>query len=127
MWQENRHIVTHVIIDFLESSSDSMKIMFKNKTIISTDFSDYETAWKINDALLFLEYIKERNGLVLGGEILTKNLEHNYDSWYYNNDSARDYQFNVVCSIQYASEYICNYIKNNGDSFYVIFVTNPRI
>ena len=118
--------MVHVIIDYSESSSDTMKIIIKNKTIISTDFSDYESAWKINDALLLLEYIKEKNGLVLGGDILTENLEHNYDSWYYNNNPAHDYQFNVKCSIQHASEYICNYIKNNGDSFHVIFVTKPN-
>ncbi len=100
-----------------------MKITIGNKTITSIDFSATETAWMIEDAILVLEYLKSKNKIVLGGDILTEKLEHNYDSWYYNVDSGQNSQFNVECSVKLALEYLSNYIRANGKAFYVIFVT----
>ena len=100
-----------------------MKITIGNKTIISTDFSNTETAWMIEDAILVLEHLKSKKKIVLGGDILTEKLEYNYDSWYYNVESSQNSKFNVECSIKSAFEYISNYIRTNGNSFYVVFVT----
>ena len=100
-----------------------MEITIGNKTIISTDFSNTETAWMIEDAILILEHFKNKKRIVLGGDILTEKLEYNYDSWYYNVESSQDSKFNVKCSINMAFEYISNYIRTNGNSFYVVFVT----
>lgn len=100
-----------------------MKITIGNKTITSVDFSNTETAWMIEDAILILKHFKIKKKIVLGGDILTEKLEYNYDSWYYNMESSRDSKFNVECSIKVAFEYISNYIRTNGNSFYVIFVT----
>lgn len=100
-----------------------MKITVGNKTIISTDFSDTETAWMIEDAILVLEYFKSKKKIVLGGDILTKKLEYNYDSWYYNVDSDQSSAFNVECSIRVAFEYLSNYIRKNEKLYYVVFVT----
>ncbi|MBR5278419.1 MAG: hypothetical protein IKU23_04045 [Clostridia bacterium] len=101
-----------------------MTIQFGNRTVSSTDISDFETAWMIEDALLVLEYLKSRNRIVLGGDILTEKLEHNYDSWYYNAECNQSLRFNVECSIKVAIEYISNYIQANGTDFYVIFVVD---
>ena len=100
-----------------------MEIIIENKILVSTDFSDTETAWMIEDAVFVLNYLKMKNEVILGGDILTKNLEHNYDSWHYNVNYGKGHRFNVDCSIKLAFEYISNYIKKNGSSFYVIFVT----
>ncbi len=100
-----------------------MTINIKNQTIFSIDFSDYETAWKIEDATLVLEYLKSENKLVLGGDILNERLNHTYDSWYYNPHPDRNTKTNINCSIEYANEYLKRYIKENGVSFHVIFVT----
>lgn len=100
-----------------------MKITIGNKTITSTDFFNAETAWMIEDAVLVLEQFKSKKKIVLGGDILTEKLEYNYDSWYYNVESSQNSKFNVECSIKVAFEYISNYIRINGNSFYVIFVT----
>lgn len=100
-----------------------MKITVGNRMITSVDFSNTETAWMIEDAILILDYFKSKKKIVLGGDILTEKLEYNYDSWFYNIESDRDLEFNIKCSIKAAFEYISNYIRTNGDSFYVIFVT----
>ena len=100
-----------------------MKITIGNKTITSMDFSNTETAWMIEDAILLLEHFKSKKKIVLGGDILTEKLEYNYDSWYYNMESSQNSKFNVECSIKLAFEYISNYIRTNGSSFYVVFVT----
>ena len=99
-----------------------MEINIGNQTIISTDFSSAETAWRIEDAILLLEHFKSQNKIVLGGDILTEKLEHNYDSWYYNVESSQNSNYNVECSIKLAFEYISNYIRKNGNAFHVVFV-----
>jgi len=99
-----------------------MKITIGNKTIISADFSNTETAWLIEDAILVLKHLERKKKIVLGGDILTEKLEYNYDSWYYNVESSRNSEINVECSIKLAFEYISNYIRANGNSFYVVFV-----
>lgn len=99
-----------------------MEINIGNKTITSTDFSNAETAWMIEDAILVLEYLKSKKKIVLGGDILTKELEHNYDSWYYKVEPSQNFKYNVECSITLALEYISNYMKTNGNAFYVVFV-----
>lgn len=104
-----------------------MEIMFENKTISSVDFSNTETAWMIDDANLVLEYLKSKNKIVLGGDILTDKLEHTYDSWYYNIDSSQDFKLNVECSIKLALEYISNYISKNGSAFFVVFVIREAL
>ena len=99
-----------------------MEINIGNKTITSTDFSNAETAWMIEDAILVLEHLKSKKKIVLGGDILTEKMEHNYDSWYYNSESSPNSKYNVECSIKLAFEYISNYMKTNGNAFYVVFV-----
>lgn len=99
-----------------------MKITIGNQTITSTDFSNSETAWMIEDAILVLEHFKNKKKIVLGGDILTENLEYNYDNWYYNIEPSQNSEFNIECSIKVAFEYLSDYIKTNGNSFYVAFV-----
>ena len=99
-----------------------MKINIENKIITSTDFSNAETAWRIEDAILVLDHLKSKKKIVLGGDILTERMEHNYDSWYYNVESSQNSKYNVDCSIKLAFEYISNYIRTNGNAFYVVFV-----
>ena len=104
-----------------------MKIDIGNKSVVSVDFSNFETAWKINDAILVIQYLKSKNTIILGGDILTDQLEYNYDSWYYNKEVNQTFHYNVEYSTQLASRYISDYIRANGNAFYVIFVTEPII
>ncbi len=100
-----------------------MKISIENKTITSVDFSEFETAWRIEDAFLVLLYLKKENKVVLGGDILTKDLIRNYDSWYYNFDDNHSEKCNVEFGYEKAIEYISKYVQLNGKDFYVIIVT----
>lgn len=93
-----------------------------NKRITSIEFSDNEMACKIEDAILVLDYLKENKKIVLGGDILNKYREYNYDNWYYNIDLNYDIRFNLETSHKKAKEYLANYIQRNGDDFYVLFV-----
>ena len=99
-----------------------MKINIGNRTITSVDFSNAETAWRIEDAISVLEHLRSKNKIVLGGDILTEKMEHNYDNWYYNVQPSRNFTFNVESSIRLAIKYISNYIGTNGNAFYVIFI-----
>lgn len=49
-------------------------------------------------------------------------MEHSYDSWYYNVESGQNSKINVERSVKLAFDYISNYIKRNGNAFYVVFV-----
>ena len=42
----------------------------ENKTITSMDFSNTETAWMIEDAILLLEHFKSKKKIVLKGNEL---------------------------------------------------------
>ena len=99
-----------------------MEIIIRNKKIISTCFSNTEDAWKIEDSILVLEYLKSKKKIVLGGDILTDTLQYTYDSWYYNIDTNKNLQFNAELGFKVASKYILNYMETNGNSFYVVFV-----
>lgn len=99
-----------------------MQIEVGNKKISSVDFTRSEDAWMIEDASFVLEYFKNNGSIVLGGDILTKNLEYTHDSWYYNIQSNISPEKNMEISVMTVSEYISNYINMNGTSFYVVFV-----
>ena len=100
-----------------------MEIKIENKTISSIQFTDAEIAWKIEDALLVLQHLKTVDKIVLGGDILTKELDYTYDNWYYNVESRQELQFNSSLSITLATKYITDYIEKNGTHFFVVFVT----
>ena len=103
-----------------------MEIAIGNKTVASVDLDHGETAWRIDDAVFVLEYLKDKDQVVLGGDILTKELLHNYDNWYYNLDTDQNFQDNIQHSIQRGLDYITNYIARNGTAFYVVLVTQSQ-
>lgn len=100
-----------------------MKIEINNKIIVSKGISSYEFAWAMLDAFDVLDYYYSKKWIVLGGDILTSDLRHNYDSWYYNINANKDESFNLNSSVYKAKEYIAKYIENNGVNYYIVFVT----
>ena len=101
-----------------------MDFKIGNRVVSSIYFTDSEIAWRMEDAILVLEYLNSRNNIVLGGDVLTEKKQYNYDSWYYNVKTDQSLRSNVECSIKKASEYISNYIEINGNNFYVVFVVS---
>ena len=99
-----------------------MEISINNKTIKSTTINPFEEAWNIEDTLSLLEYYRHNNIIILGGDILNTNFKHTYDSWFYNPDTSQNSVSNSNSSIQKATKYITQYLNNNGNKYYVVFV-----
>lgn len=99
-----------------------MEIKFGDQIITSNYFTEFETAWRIEDAICVFGYLKSRNKIILGGDILTENMDYTYDSWYYNPILTQSQQSNVELGYEQAIEYISKYMKRNGSAFYVVIV-----
>ena len=99
-----------------------MKIEYQSKIITSKDVSSSETAWKIKDAFIVIDYYYSLGQIILGGDILSSSLQNTYDNWYYNIDNAAGKNTNLKNSVNIAKEYILNYTKRNGLNNYVVFV-----
>lgn len=70
-----------------------------------------------------LKFLSSDNTTLLGGDLLDKNGQFTYDSWYYNyKESISDHE-NSITSIEIAKEYIESYRRRNGDSFFVVLIT----
>ena len=83
----------------------------------------YEIGWKFDDVIKVLDIIKEKEMMVLGGDIYGLNGDEviiTYDSWSFSGS-------NFIKSFEKASEYINNYYKNNGDNYiYTLVVANIK-
>ena len=83
----------------------------------------YEIGWKFDDVIKVLDIIKEKEMMVLGGDVYELNGDEiiiTYDSWSFSGS-------NFIKSFEKASEYINNYYKNNGDNFiYTLVVANIK-
>ena len=81
----------------------------------------YEIGWKFDDVIKVLDIIKEKEMVVLDGDVYGLNgyeVIITYDSWSFSGS-------NFIKSFEKASEYINNYYKNNGDNFiYTLIVSN---
>ena len=77
-----------------------------------------ERAWPAKAIPHILELALKNNWIVLGGEVITLAGKYTYDSWFY--DPIRQYSLedNVLRSISVCSEYISDYIREHGDSYY---------
>ncbi len=99
-----------------------MEIYINNRVVVSKDFSDTEIAWSLEDAILVLDFLSNKDIIVLGGDILTNKMKYNYDSWYYNPDINYSLTTNAEFSIKSAKKYLSNYMNINGQDFFVVFV-----
>ena len=81
----------------------------------------YEVGWKFDDVIKVLDIIKEKEMVVLGGDVYGLNgyeVIITYDSWSFSGS-------NFIKSFEKASKYINNYYKNNGGNFiYTLVVVN---
>ena len=99
-----------------------MQIKLKNKTISSVPFSNSEVAWRIEDAISGLQYFKDSERIVLGGDVLTTSLKYTYDNWYYNPVLDQSLRLNIDQSVEVASKYILEYLRRNGTGYFIVFV-----
>ncbi len=101
-----------------------MEIIVDNKKISAKKVNDYESAWRITDALDVFEYMFFSNQIILGGDILTKEMKRNYDNWFFNIDRSVSRHHNLVKSYITALDYIKRYMSKNGEDFYVVIVVD---
>ena len=104
-------------INILPQSLLSRGIFLREK------ISVYEIGCKFDDVIKVLDIIKEKEMMVLGGDIYELNggeIIITYDSWSFSGS-------NFIKSFEKASKYINNYYKNNGDDFiYTLVVANIK-
>lgn len=81
----------------------------------------YEVGWKFDDIVKVLDIIKEKEMMVLGGDV----YELNGDEIIITYDSRSFSGSNFIKSFEKANKYINNYYENNGDDFiYTLIVSN---
>lgn len=93
-----------------------------SSSIKPVKFSEYEDAYEIAVVPEILEVLLNNNCVVLGGDILTKDMKYNYDNWYYEPLEDVDYLTNVKRSYEKANDYIVKYIEKNGVNYFVVLV-----
>lgn len=103
-----------------------MKIIINNKVFEAVKIFTGEFAFSISDAVSVLDCYDALSVTVLGGDILTDRLIHNYDSWYYNYDDTLSETENSKNSKAIAKAYLKNYIDKNGTAFYCVIVTKQK-
>ena len=82
----------------------------------------YEIGWKFDDVIKVLDIIKEKEMVVLDGDVYGLNgyeVIITYDSWSFSGS-------NFIKSFEKASKYINNYYKNNGGNFIYSLVVEER-
>lgn len=81
-----------------------------------------ELAWDYSDIVYVIKSLYENQFLILGGDVINKDLSYTYDNWYYNYNYALTYEENINISFNQAIEYVKNYNLKFGDLFYYVVV-----
>ena len=91
------------------------------------EMGSFGFAWKYKDILEILEYLKNNNYGILGGDVLQLDEERiffNYDNWSLDTKGITWKEY-VDEGYELAKNYIENYYEKNGDNYcYNIIVTN---
>ncbi len=102
-----------------------MRVIINGKIFNFVQFNN-EFAFHITDALLILDCYCDLSVIVLGGDILTNELNYSYDNWYYNIDNNLSNEENSKNSITVAKTYLKKYIDRNGTDYYCVFVPKQK-
>lgn len=94
----------------------------KIKNVHPLVISSHEFAWKLKEINDVLQWLRENNQIVLGGDIIDVHKNYTYDNWFYNYNSLVSHSENVNISIDTALNYTEKYLKKNGDNYYVVLV-----
>lgn len=81
-----------------------------------------ELAWNHSDIICVMKSLCENQFLILGGDVLNKDLSYTYDNWYYDYNYALTYEENIHKSFDEAIKYVNNHNLKFGDSFYYVVV-----
>ena len=106
-------------VDLIEKAVQDLPL-----TAIHTPWTEY--AWKYEDFPEILRYFQNRGWIVLGGDILTTELDYTYSSWYYNPDPTRSMEENVRQSAVVTADYLTHFRDRNGSNYLIVFVVTRR-
>ncbi len=82
----------------------------------------HEAAWEIADIPRIVAEACQNNRIILGGDILDKNMDPTYDNWYYEADDSKDLEYNVLQSCRQMTSYLNRYTSKNGRDLYIVIV-----
>lgn len=78
-----------------------------------------EYAWRIEEVLGVIEVLRREGRVILGGDVLDRDMEYTYDNWYHNLcDPATD----CCVSCEKAQSYVQQYLDRFGPEYYVVLV-----
>lgn len=87
-----------------------------------------EIAFPVQAIPQVLDLVLENQWIILGGDVLTSELKHTYDSWYYLPDANISLTANVKQSVEKCKRYISEYGKRNGEDFlYAFTISNSFV
>lgn len=98
---------------------------------VQTPWGEY--AWHHHDLAFVLDEVKKCNGVILGGDILTLNLEHTGVNWFYHPQRKRGVAFNALLnaniqeSIHCANEKLCCYSAQYSEEFMFVLVVQSAL
>lgn len=94
----------------------------KIKKVYPIVISSQESGWNLKDIKDVLQWLRSNNQIVLGGDIIDAQKNYTYDNWFYNYNHLVSVWENVNTSINLALDYTAEYLKRNGDNYYVVLV-----
>jgi len=108
-----------------ENSDRSKKMWdFLSKELFSKSvyLNEFTNVWQIALFEELFDEIKKEHKIVLGGDIITEELKYTHDSWYFEPQEAKSREENCIMSLKTAETYLTNYMKRNGDKYYIDIV-----
>lgn len=91
----------------------------KNRGVL-TETTEY--AWKYKDAIDVIDFLKVKECVILGGDVLKSTLEYTHDNWFFEYDNKGAISEIIKESIEKSKRYINWYHEKFGDDFYYIIV-----
>ena len=94
---------------------------FLSNLIGGVRVSSEETAFPPQMVSQIFNMVAKNQWIILGGDVVTCDLKHTYDNWYY--EPIRDLPLfeNTKQSIAKSDQYISEYREKNGDKYLYIF------
>ncbi len=97
---------------------------FLSKELFSKSvyLNEFTNVWPVVLFEELFDEIKKEHKIILGGDIISEELKYTHDSWYFEPQETKSRDDNCVMSLERAEDYLINYIKHNGDQYYMDIV-----
>lgn len=92
------------------------------KVVCARETAGNEYAWQIREVLDVIEVLRKEGRVILGGDVLDRDMNYTYDNWYHN---PSDPQTDCETSCGKAKAYVQRYLERFGPEYYVVLVVKP--